>query len=51
MQPGQVVIAADIEGMLKAQALDKPGIMSGSSKLYPDCGSFVAQKIYPSSFL
>jgi kynurenine formamidase len=29
MQPGQVVTAADIDGMLKAQALDKRGLMPG----------------------
>jgi kynurenine formamidase len=29
MQPGQVVTAADIEAMLKAQALEKRGLMPG----------------------
>ena len=29
MQPGQVVTAADIDGMLKAQALEKRGLMPG----------------------
>jgi hypothetical protein len=29
MQPGEAVTAADIDAMLKAQALDKRGLMPG----------------------